>query len=163
MWRRPAAVRSLHPTHSVAAIGPRAAEYCDGHLEAGVWAQESPIGRLIHGGGYILSLGVTHESSTAYHVAEASIPCGCVDPFGKAACVVMPDGAVADVRGLAWRAGECPVPPSRIDESLDARQLQRHGRVGEARATLVRAKDLWQVHREHLMDRCPACDIRPEG
>jgi len=110
MWRRPEAVRSLHPTHSVAAIGPKASEYCRGHLEAGIWAQDSPIGRLIHGGGYLLSLGVTHESSTAYHVAENSVPSTCVDPFGKLARVVMPDGAVQPVRGLAWRTGVCPVP-----------------------------------------------------
>jgi aminoglycoside 3-N-acetyltransferase len=162
LWRRPDAVRSLHPTHSVAAIGARAAGYCAGHLEAGIWAQESPIGKLIHGGGYLLSVGVTHESSTAYHVAEASIPCGCVDPFGKRGWVVAPDGAVMEVRGLAWRTGTCPVPPSRIDEALDRRGLQRHGRVGHANATLVKAKDLWDVHREHLRDRCPSCPIRPE-
>jgi aminoglycoside 3-N-acetyltransferase len=163
MWRRPEAVRSLHPTHSVAAIGPKAAEYCRGHLEAGIWAQDSPIGRLIHGGGYLLSLGVTHESSTAYHVAENSVPSTCVDPFGKLARVVMPDGAVQPVRGLAWRTGVCPVPPSRIDETLDRHGLQRHGRVGRADATLVKARDLWEAHREHLKDVCPTCAIQPEA
>jgi hypothetical protein len=105
---------------------------------------------------------VTHEASTAYHVAENSVPCTCVDPFGKLARVVMPDGTVQAVRGLAWRTGACPVPPSRIDETLDLLRLQRHGRVGKADATLVRALDLWQVHREHLKDVCPTCTILPE-
>jgi aminoglycoside 3-N-acetyltransferase len=162
MWRRPEAVRSLHPTHAVAAIGPRAEAYCHGHLEAGIWAAESPIGRLIHGGGYLLSLGVTHEASTAYHVAEISVPCTCIDQFGHINRVVMPDGTVQAVRGLAWRSADCPVPPSRLDETLDARGLQRHGKVGNADATLVRALDLWRVRREHLADVCPTCTIQPE-
>jgi aminoglycoside 3-N-acetyltransferase len=163
MWRRPEAVRSLHPTHAVAAIGPRAEPYCHGHLEAGIWAADSPIGRLIHGGGYILSLGVTHEASTAYHVAEISVPCSCVDQFGHIDRVVMPDGTVQEVRGLAWRSAACPVPPSRLDVTLDARGLQRHGKVGNADATLVRALDLWSVRREHLADVCPTCTIQPES
>jgi aminoglycoside 3-N-acetyltransferase len=162
LWRHAGAVRSLHPTHSVAAIGPKAGEYCEGHLAAGIWAQTSPIGKLIHGGGYILSLGVTHESSTAYHVAEESIPCGCIDPFGEVCRVVTANGSVAEVRGLAWRDGECPIPPSRIDETLDRLGLQRHGKVGEADATLVRAEELWEVHRAHLKEVCPRCDIRPK-
>jgi aminoglycoside N3'-acetyltransferase len=161
LWRRSEAVRSLHPTHAVAAIGPRAEAYCRGHAEAGIWAAESPIGRLIHGGGYILSLGVTHEASTAYHVAEMSVPCSCIDPFGNTDRVVMPDGAVQEVPGLAWRSAECPVPPSRLDETLDARSLQRHGKVGQADATLVKALDLWSVRREHLHGVCPTCTIPP--
>ncbi|MCY3665036.1 MAG: AAC(3) family N-acetyltransferase, partial [Gemmatimonadetes bacterium] len=57
LWRRTEAERSMHPTHAVAAIGPRASDYCHGHLEAGIWAPDSPIGKLVHGGGYILALG----------------------------------------------------------------------------------------------------------
>lgn len=163
MWRRPEAARSLHPTHAIAANGPRAEAYCRGHLEAGIWAADSPIGRLIHGGGYLLSLGVTHEASTAYHVAEISVPCSCIDQFGKTDRVVMPDGTVQEVPGLAWRSAPCPVPPSRLDETLDARGLQRHGKVGSADATLVRALDVWSVRREHLKDVCPTCTIQPEG
>lgn len=162
MWRRPDAVRSLHPTHSVAAIGPRAEEYCAGHLETGIWAADSPIGRLVHSGGYILSLGVTHESSTAYHIAEISMPCSCIDQFGNTDRVVMPDGTVREVPGLAWRSGTCPVPPARLDETLDARDLQRHGKVGRADATLVKALDLWHARREQLIDVCPTCPIQPQ-
>jgi aminoglycoside N3'-acetyltransferase/aminopeptidase-like protein len=162
MWRRPEAVRSLHPTHAVAAIGPGAEAYCRGHVEAGIWAADSPIGRLIHGGGYILSLGVTHEASTAYHVAEISVPCSCIDQFGRTDRVVMPDGTVKEVRGLAWRSANCPVPPSRLDETLDDRGLQQRGKVGNADAMLVRARDLWSARREHLSDVCPTCTIQPE-
>ena len=160
-WRRPDAVRSMHPTHALAAIGPRAEEFCAGHLENGIWAQDSPIGRIIHGGGYILSLGVTHDSSTAYHVAEESVPSFCNDPFGNVDKVVMPNGRVEEVKGLAWRSGMCPVPPSKLDETLDRRKLQRRGKVGAADCALVKALDLWKVRREHLKKVCPTCKIKP--
>jgi aminoglycoside 3-N-acetyltransferase len=160
-WRRSDAVRSLHPTHAVAAIGPRAEEFCAGHLETGIWEQDSPIGRLIHGGGYLLALGTTHYTSTAYHVAENSVPCGCIDPFGNRDQVVRPDGRVEEVKGLAWRSGECPVSPRKLDETLDRRRLQRRGKVGEAEGELVLALDLWKVRREHLSKACPVCTIKP--
>ncbi|MSS73507.1 MAG: hypothetical protein EXS64_18760 [Candidatus Latescibacteria bacterium] len=160
-WRRPDAVRSLHPTHPVAAVGPKAEAFCRDHLEIGIWERESPIGRVIHGGGYLLLLGVDHNASTAYHVAEAAIPCGCTDPFGNVDRVVGPDGEVREVRGLAFRGALCPVPPSRLNETLDRRRLQRHGKVGRADATLVKAFDLYHVRREHLKDVCPTCTIQP--
>ncbi len=162
MWRRPDAVRSLHPTHSVAAIGPKAEPWCRDHLKVGIWAPDSPIGRLVHGGGYLLCLGVTHTMSTAYHVAEMAVPCRCIDPFGNVERVVLPDGRVHEVPALVWRSQTCPVPPAKLDETLDRRRRQRHGRVGRARATLVKANDLWQTRIEHLRHVCPTCPVRPE-
>ena len=163
MWRRPDAVRSLHHSHALAAIGPKAEALTRDHLQIGVWEQDSPIGRLIHGRGYILSLGVKGEARTAYHVAENSMPCGCIDPFGTPCKIVAPDGSVRQVRGLAWRAGACPVSPEKMNQTLDRRRLQRHGKVGRADATLVKAKDLWDVRREHLREACPVCKIKPKA
>lgn len=161
MWRRPEAVRSIHPTHALAAIGPKAATWCAGHLEKGVWAEDSPIGRLVHNGGYILGLGVDHTASTAYHVAEISLGAGCLDQFGSSGRVVGPDGEVRTVRGLAWRGGACPVSPRKLCATLDERGLQRRGSVGCADSVLVKALELWRVRREHLRDACPACRIKP--
>lgn len=162
MWRRRDAVRSNHPTHAVAAIGARAREYCRDHLEAGVWAPDSPIGKLVHGEGYILALGTTHGSSTAYHVAEVSVPCSCIDMFASTDRVVLEDGEVRQVQGLAYRSGLCPVPTSKMDEALDRRGLQRRGKVGQAECALVRALDLWKVRREHLSHACPTCGVKPD-
>ena len=160
-WRRPGVVRSMHPTHAVAACGPRAAEWCANHVEIGIWAAKSPIGRLIHAGGYLLGLGVDHTSSTAYHVAEVSLDAPCLDSFGDPRPVVMPDGSVQQVPGLRWRAGTCPVSPRRLNEDLDRAGRQRHGKVGRADCVLVKAKNLWTMRRTHLKNVCPNCDIRP--
>ena len=161
-WRRPDAVRSDHPTHAVAAIGRRAGDYCRDHMANGIWAADSPIGRLVHGDGYILSLGVTHDTSTAYHIAEMSIPCGCLDAFANPYRVLDGKGQAVDVSGLAWRAGLCPVALERMDRTLDRRCLQRHGKIGAAESTLVRAKDLYDVRREHIRNVCPSCTIAPD-
>jgi len=161
LWRRPDAVRSNNATHAVAAVGPRAHEICDGDLETGPFSQDSPIGRIVHGGGFILALGVSHSSSTAYHVAEHSMPWRCADQCGLTGRVVTRGGEVRETGIYAWRQPACPVPVTMIDETLDRRKLQRRGKVGQADAALVKAIDLFRVRREHLKGRCATCASRP--
>ena len=161
-WRRADAYRSQHPTHAVAASGARAEWYCREHLDVGIWAAESPIGKLVHHGGYILALGTTHSTSTAYHVAEMSVPCGCIESFANEDRVVGVDGQVQTVRGLAFRSGECPVSIGKLEAALDRRRLQRRGTVGAAPAQLVLANELWKVRREQLRSACPQCAIKPQ-
>ena len=160
-WRRADAVRSENTTHAVAAIGPKAQQYCSDHLKTGAFGVDSPIGRLIKDGGYILALGVTNVTSTAYHVAEISMPCGCIDLFANTDRIVGPDGAVHTAPGQAFRRQACPVAETKLDASLDRARLQRHGRVGHARCTLVKAADLFNMRRRHLGNACPTCNVRP--
>ncbi len=160
-WRRPDAVRSDHPTHAVAAVGPRADALCRDHGKKGLWTPDSPIGQLVHGNGYVVLLGVDHNATTAYHVAELSVPCGCIDPFGNTYHVVMPDGGVRLVKGLAFRSTLCPVPPGKLNRSLDRRGKQRRGKVGRADSIFVPAIEVWKARRDHLRRVCPTCDIKP--
>jgi aminoglycoside 3-N-acetyltransferase len=161
-WRRRDAVRSDHPSHAVAAIGPKAGAICEGHVAAGLWTQDGPIGRLIKGGGYILSIGVDHTSSTAYHVGEMSVPCGCLDPFGSRDRVVAADGSVQVVPGLGWRSEMCPVPLSKLQDALNRKRTVSRGKVGSADALLVPAREVWATRRRHLKPVCSKCRIRPE-
>lgn len=74
---RPGAVRSLHPVHSIAALGARAAFYTSGHLEARTpWSPDSPYGKLMRHGGWILFLGTDFTCNTCLHALEieARIP-----------------------------------------------------------------------------------------
>ncbi len=160
-WRRPEAVRSLHPTHALAAVGPKAEEWLRDHLDVGIWAAESPLGRLIHGGGWILGLGVDHTSSTAYHIAEISMNAPCLDQFGAIARIVDAGGSVREVKSLAWRGGVCPAAPAELNAILDRRRVQRHGRVGRAECVLVKAIEVWSARRAQIQDVCPNCSIRP--
>jgi aminoglycoside 3-N-acetyltransferase len=74
---RPSAVRSLHPTHSVAAIGPAAQEFCRDHeLYSTPCARLSPYGRLVAARGQVLMLGVGLDCLTLMHGVEewAEVP-----------------------------------------------------------------------------------------
>ncbi len=161
-WRRPEAIRSDHPSHPVAAAGPKAQEWCAGHAEIGIWDHDSPIGRLVHSGGYILSIGVGHASSTALHVAEVSMGGPCMRQFGGCGKLVDEDGEVSAVPGMLWRHRPCPVSTAKLDESLRRRKLDRPGKIGQAESTLVLAKDLWKVRRQHLRKHCSTCKVRPD-
>jgi len=69
--KRPGVLRSLHPTHSVAAIGPRAAEFVAGHEHDDTpCSATSPYGRLRDWGGKVLIIGVGLECCTFFHGCE---------------------------------------------------------------------------------------------
>lgn len=68
------AIRSIHPTHSIAAIGPRATEIVDGHeLASTPCGPGTPYDKIMRSGGQILFLGVGLESNTCYHCIEATV------------------------------------------------------------------------------------------
>ena len=69
--RQSDAARSLHPTHSVVAVGPLAGElvathHCDPHP----CGQKSPYSRVAERGGLILGLGVDVDVLTSVHCVE---------------------------------------------------------------------------------------------
>ena len=69
--KREDAVRSLHPTHSVAAIGARCAELVAGHeMAAAPCGPGTPYYKLAAWGGKILFLGVDLRVNTTYHGLE---------------------------------------------------------------------------------------------
>ena len=160
-WKHPDAVRSDHPSHPVAAIGPKADDYCRDHARNGCWTTESPLGRLVDQGGHLLSLGVGHTSTTLAHVAEMSVPCGCLDVFGSKSRILGPDGEVQEVSGLAWRERECPVGIDRLEYALRRSRRQKRGKIGNAESTLAPAGLVVDLRRAHLTDVCPTCPIRP--
>lgn len=69
--KRPGVVRSLHPTHSVAAFGPNAAAYVAGEeLAATPCMPGGCMDRLRTNQGRILLAGVTHARNTFIHSIE---------------------------------------------------------------------------------------------
>ena len=69
--QRPGAVRSLHPVHSIAALGPRAEFFTEGHLTASTpWSPDSPYGKLMRNSGFILFLGTDFRANTCIHAIE---------------------------------------------------------------------------------------------
>ena len=71
-WRQPGSVRSLHPSHSVAACGIAADELTRDHIQASTpCGSGTPYARLLAAGGQVLLLGVGLKSHTAFHTVEA--------------------------------------------------------------------------------------------
>jgi len=68
---RPGTQRSIHPTHSVCAVGPRAEHLLGAHLEDSTpVGPHSPFRRLRDAGGQILMLGCSLRPNTSMHGVE---------------------------------------------------------------------------------------------
>ncbi|MCS7222388.1 MAG: AAC(3) family N-acetyltransferase [Anaerolineae bacterium] len=144
--RRPEARRSLHPTHSVTAIGAQAEWYTTGHEHCTTpCGPGSPYIRLMDRGGYILLLGCTQESNTSLHALEelAGVPYHLQYQITHA-IVVDADGRELVVSGRlhlwGWKRNF-----SRIDEPLRQAGAMREGRVGQAHARLIHAGQMREI------------------
>jgi aminoglycoside 3-N-acetyltransferase len=76
-WKQPGAVRSLHPTHSLATIGPEKKELCASHeLCDTPCGRGTPYERLIERDAAVLMFGATMSTYTLFHTAEdaAGVP-----------------------------------------------------------------------------------------
>lgn len=69
--RTPGVLRSLNPTHSVAAWGRNKRRLAGGHPKAEELGVDSPFHRLSRRGGWVLGIGVDFRSCSLVHVAEA--------------------------------------------------------------------------------------------
>ncbi len=68
---RPGTRRSLHPTHSVCAVGPRTGELLDDHpLDNTPCGSHSPFRKLRDVGGQLLMLGCGLHPNTSFHAME---------------------------------------------------------------------------------------------
>jgi len=69
--KRPGAVRSLQPVHSIVALGPKAEFFTEGHLDANTpWSPDSPYGKIMRNRGFLLFLGTNFEANTCIHAIE---------------------------------------------------------------------------------------------
>lgn len=75
-WQSDGVVRSIHPTHSLAAEGPRAVELCANHMEC-----ETPCGpgtpyeKLVQADAAVLMFGTTMNTYTLFHYSEDIAGC----------------------------------------------------------------------------------------
>lgn len=139
--KRPEAVRSRHPTHSVAAIGPKAGEFLEGHEYCETpCGPDSPYGRLMRRGGKILFIGVDLRCNTSYHglEEEAGAPY-VVTKEPVEARIVNPDGSVEVVRIKVHPWGT-PRDFTITEPILLEGGAMRLGLVGEAVCRLVDAQ-----------------------
>ena len=141
--KRPGTLRSLHPTHSLAAQGERAAEFLGDHYKFQTFGIGSPIDRLAQAGGYVLLLGVSHLANSCIHVGESYAGRTKFDwedgplPIVR---ILLPDGKIIDHQldctascSMAFNAAEYPM--RRDDMIIDLI-------LGEALCFLMKGKDV---------------------
>ena len=67
-------LRSAHPHHSFCADGDQASYITDNHSLAYGLGEDSPLAKIYDVGGFVLLLGVGHDSNTSMHLAEHRAP-----------------------------------------------------------------------------------------
>lgn len=162
--KRPDAVRSLHPTHSVVAIGQAAAAICDGHHRVPGLGPDSPLDRAAKEGGTVLLLGVKHDSNSTVHVGEAYARAPYLDvPFNPewpTRIHVEPLGGKVQVLGPPG----CSRAFGAVEAGLRRRGAIRDGRIGRAvvqrmpgQAVIDSAVELLRENPGVLLCSDPAC------
>jgi aminoglycoside N3'-acetyltransferase len=163
-WRLPGVLRSPHQ-EAFAAAGPRAAQIVlSDPLPLPPHIPASPVGQVYSADGQVLLLGVGHDANTTLHLAElmAGVPYGV-----PRSCTVIQDGQ--PVRRDYRENDHCCQRFALADAWLRTRGLQAEGRVGHARARLMRSRDvvalaLQQLARDPLLflhrpdEGCEECD-----
>ncbi len=144
-WRQPGVVRSTHPGGSFAAEGPLADRICAPQPLEPPHGPDSPPGRVRDLDGLVLLLGVTHSECTMLHVAEsvAGVPYSVAHP-----CVVEVDGRIERI--MIRETDHCCTGFRKMGPWLSARGMRHEGTVGNADATLSRARDIVSVSVDKL-------------
>ncbi|MCY3023860.1 MAG: AAC(3) family N-acetyltransferase [Planctomycetota bacterium] len=148
--QRPGAMRSGHPTHSIAALGKRAKEFCAGHSwrdGATTFDRNGPWGKLADWNGKILWLGTTMTTQTAVHVVEDWMRL----PY-MATCVALVDDndVTREVDVIQSPAGprDFYKKGSKAEQAWTASGKGRRGRACKAECHLMSAPEFidWLWH-----------------
>ncbi|OPZ83325.1 MAG: SPBc2 prophage-derived aminoglycoside N(3')-acetyltransferase-like protein YokD [bacterium ADurb.Bin429] len=139
--RRPGAIRSLHPTHSVAALGPQADFLTKDHFTCGSpCGSNSPYLRLAELDGVVVFLGTDLNCCTLLHGVEELADCRYhMQTAPSPGTIITTDGR--ELHGT-FRLHQWGTP--RRFPVLESRFLEwgiiRIGRVGDAEVRVLRAK-----------------------
>jgi aminoglycoside 3-N-acetyltransferase len=130
--------RSDHPQVSFAARGPDAARIVDGHSLADGLSEKSPLARIYELDGWVLLLGVGHDSNTSLHLAEYRS--GCTRPERNAAPLLVEGRRRwVEFEDHTLDSSDFPVIGESFECELGA---GRRGRVAQADALLVPQRPL---------------------
>jgi aminoglycoside 3-N-acetyltransferase len=143
----PGAVRSLHPTHSIAGIGADAAEMLAGHDRVQPFGVGSPCWRLWERDAWVLLLGVNHNANSVAHVAEELLEMPYLDRR-RTARAAGTDGEVKEV--ILRRPGCSDAWDAVLDSPLRSAGAIYETRIAQARVMLMRARTVVDTTAELL-------------
>jgi aminoglycoside 3-N-acetyltransferase len=148
--KRPGIVRSVHPTHPVAAFGPRAVDLIRDHaLAPTACGQGTPFSKLADWGGKVLLMGVDQDRSTLLHTAEDYAE----SPYLSTRVARYRDPADGEVKQLTLE--RFPGPHRNfigLDPLFRAEGVMTIGKVGKAVCRLMYAAATIKVAVKALHD-----------
>lgn len=143
-WRQPDVLRSDN-NHAFAAVGPLAEKITAPHPIDIPHGIDSPVGRVYELDGQVLLLGVDHMSNTTIHLAENQAG---VRYRREKHVTILKEGKAS--RFEYREIDHCCQKFSLVEKWLDEKGLQRRGKVGNARARLIRSLDIVETVTERL-------------
>lgn len=172
--KRKDSMRSFHPTHSVAALGPERKEITEDHLKATPLGVGSPFSRMLDRGAKILMLGTRQDTNSSLHLCEvmANLPYINV-PFSENADfeVAWYNNAEGQIEFVPVReVPGCSRGFRAIEPDLQRRGVLQSCKVGNATCQVLVMKDLVEAAMEILaekptlllchLDHCAICPKR---
>jgi aminoglycoside N3'-acetyltransferase len=155
-WRLPGVLRSDN-NHAFAAVGPLAEKITAPHPLDIPHGIDSPVGRVFELNGQVLLLSVDHTSNTTIHLGENQAG---VRYRRDKHVTVLKDGMAS--RFEYREIDHCCQDFSFVDDWLDEKGLQKHGKVGNAEARLIRSHDIVEIVTEHLKENVTTF-LHPQG
>ena len=145
--------RSLHPSHSVAAVGPLAVKFTDGHEYCSTpCGAGTPYEKIMQHNGQVLFLGVNLESNTAFHTIEAiaDLPY-LMKPTSDNFTVIDAEG---NRRNLTIRRHAAGIPRRFMEweDVLCENGILKSGSVGGARCLLVEGKSFLDFMMKRIVE-----------
>ena len=137
--RRKGVVRSLNPTHSLAALGLKANELVQG------W------NKLLQADGYILLLGVDLGCCSAMHLAEerVQLPPHILEKIRPPPELLENYGP--DLGWPEWDIGYGPYPEfAKMEDPCKDHGIMKTVKIGEATVKLLRLRELIDLYAEYL-------------
>ena len=151
---RPERKRSMHPTHSLAAIGARAEEYVADHeTEKGsTFHRNSPYGKNFDWDAYICFFGTDNRTNTTLHVVEDWMDL----PYMATtkAMVKGPDGEPMEVEVTKSPKGyrDFYKQDSRAARVLEESGIMTWTKIGRADVGLMTCRDCMQLFWDKMLE-----------
>jgi aminoglycoside 3-N-acetyltransferase len=155
---RPGSLRSVHPTHSVSGVGPRAPALLGDHLhDMTPVGPGSPLCKVRDADGQILFLGCGLRPNTSMHGVEELVE----PPYLYAGFVdyrvTLADGSESVMRVRSHDFAGWTQRYDRLEPLMEGRGL-RAGPVLQATAHLIEAAPMWEIALSALR-RDPLCFV----
>lgn len=159
--KRTGVLRSLHPTHSVAAVGKLAHWITEGHENAEtIFGRGTPLHKFLEVNGKILGIGVDMGPVTFYHVIEDVVNNFPIEVYFSEEFEVEFIDRDGNIKTMSIRPHDPDVAKTRIGgrgniwikefltKTFHQKSMLSEGYIGEAKSWIINAADIFDTQVE---------------